>query len=43
MGSVPGERKSALSLLRSGFWVAVMPGNFTLSSSDFNRRFHTLL
>lgn len=43
MGSVPGERKSALSLLKSGFWVAVMPGNCTLSSSNFNRQFHTLL
>ncbi|CAF1064600.1 unnamed protein product [Rotaria magnacalcarata] len=26
MGSVPGEPKSALSLLKSGFWVAVVPG-----------------
>ncbi len=27
MGAVPGEPKSALSLLKSGFWVAVIPGN----------------
>ncbi|CAF3348826.1 unnamed protein product [Rotaria sp. Silwood1] len=26
MGAVPGEPKSALSLLKSGFWVGVMPG-----------------
>jgi hypothetical protein len=26
MGSVAGERKTALSLLNSGFWVAVIPG-----------------
>ena len=26
MGSVAGERKTALSLLHSGFWVAVIPG-----------------
>lgn len=26
MGSVPGERRTALSLLKSGFWVAVIPG-----------------
>jgi len=26
MGSVAGERNSALSLLNSGFWVAVIPG-----------------
>ncbi|CAF0905108.1 unnamed protein product [Rotaria sordida] len=26
MGAVPGEQKSALSLLKSGFWVGVMPG-----------------
>jgi len=27
MGSVPGEPKIALSLLKSGFWVVVLPGN----------------
>jgi hypothetical protein len=26
MGSVAGERNTALSLLNSGFWVAVIPG-----------------
>jgi hypothetical protein len=26
MGAIPGEPKSALSLLKSGFWVGVMPG-----------------
>jgi len=26
MGSVAGERNSALSLLNSRFWVAVIPG-----------------
>ncbi|CAF0749229.1 unnamed protein product [Adineta ricciae] len=26
MGAVPGEPKSATSLLKSGFWVAVVPG-----------------
>jgi hypothetical protein len=30
MGAVPGEPKSALSLLKSGFWVVVIPGNFIL-------------
>ena len=26
MGSLAGERNTALSLLHSGFWVAVIPG-----------------
>jgi hypothetical protein len=33
MGAVPGERKSALSLLKSGFWVAVIPGIDSISTT----------
>jgi hypothetical protein len=29
MGSIPGEPKIALSLLKSGFWVAVIPGIYS--------------
>ena len=33
MGAVPGEPKSALSLLKCGFWVVVAPGIVLLSLS----------
>ena len=28
MGAVPGQRNTAVSLLNSGFWVAVIPGTY---------------
>ncbi len=30
MGGIPGQRNSALSLLKSGFWTGVFPGNIIL-------------
>ena len=28
MGALPGQRGTAVSLLTSGFWVAVLPGTY---------------
>lgn len=36
MGAVPGEPKSALSLLKCGFWVVVVPGSVLFSLHTFD-------
>lgn len=38
MGAVPGEPKSALSLLKSGFWVAVVPGKSLLDGLELDTK-----
>jgi hypothetical protein len=40
LGAITGEPKSALSLLKSGFWVGVYPGNITLVDIYF-KIFHS--
>lgn len=42
MGGVPGEPKSALSLLKSGFWVAVVPGMILFSKFIVKARSSTV-
>ena len=43
MGGVPGEPKSALSLLKSGFWVAVAPGMMLFLKDIINNHSSSIL